>query len=178
MNLKTATILIISFPLLSAFPDSLRGQNLNETVDYINDLLKLHTWNMHVSSEYDDGGRGYDQITVDSHGKIQEQRYVEDGQTGKISKGQVGYAYLNTLLMGNKKEFSGPPTQYKLYLVCSYPPGCVTYQFNDEGSSTRISLDFEVDDYGVRERLQNALNHLLDLAKNNKDFYKKDPFSN
>jgi hypothetical protein len=154
------------------------GQDLFETVDYINNLLKLHTHNLHIP-ELENGTHGFDKISVDSHGKIQIQRYIEDEKTGAImSKGQTAYAYLKSLELGSKKDISSPPPEYKLSLLCHSQQNCVTYQFGSEGSRVQSELWFSVDNIDVRERLKNALQHLLELSKANNDFYEKDPFAN
>lgn len=176
VNFKISAMRYLFFILLLANFNG-NAQELNETVDYINNLLKLHTHNLHIP-ELENGSRGFDKITIDAHGRINVQRYVEDEKTGTIlSKGQTGYAYLKFLELGTKKDLNGPPTEYKLGLQCHSLGNCVTYQFNNEGSRTQSELWFSVDNYDIRERLQKALLHLLELAKTNKDFYEKDPFT-
>jgi hypothetical protein len=154
------------------------GQNLSETVEYINDLLKLHTYNLDFP-EIKTSGHAYDCITIDEHGKIEVRRYIEDESTGKIlTKGQTGYAYLKALEMGTIENHGGGniATEFRLKLSCKSQGNCATYQFNSEGSSLRSYLSFQVDNDDVRERLKNALLHLLELARNIKEFYEKDPF--
>jgi hypothetical protein len=161
------------------YPKNLLAQNLDETIEYINDLLKIHTYNLYIP-ELDDGGRPYDVISVDSHGKLNVQRYVEFQKKGILEKGGLVYAYLKSLGMGAKKDYDHNPPQYDLYLVCLIGYPCVTVQGDskDMGSITRNDFLFSVDNSDVRERLKNALSHLLELAKNNAAFYDKDPFSN
>ena len=67
------------------------SQDLNETIDYINDVFKVsRSWVVSFSGagrapNYSENpAYGIDKISVDSHGKIQFQRYLIDAITEKV----------------------------------------------------------------------------------------------
>jgi hypothetical protein len=146
------------------------SQNLNETISYINTLLKASTYNLVVPefpSKYD---YIYDAIHVDEHGKIEGVRFLIEKQSGKETNGVMFYAYLKSLQIGHKKDYSD---YYSMSLDCAGFQLC----FGGIGVD-RTDVTFQVTTASNRDKLYNAFSHLLDLAKNNKDFYEKDPFGN
>jgi len=146
------------------------SQNINETVSYINTLFKASTYNPsypNLPSAYDNV---FDTISVDEHGKLACVRFLSDKETGKSSYVFRFYAYLKSLQIGYKKD-------YKDYYVMTLD--CTGYQLCFGGISVeRTDVYFSISTSSNRDKLFNAFSHLIDLAKNNKEFYEKDPFGN
>lgn len=155
------------------------AQDLNETVDYINNILRNnHSWIGGTGGII--GGQGptylYDKIFIDTHGKMDLRTYDVDSITDKIiTTGPACYAYLKSLVVQKGLDWIKDNVSiYRLVLVCSTSSGeCIIC-----ASGTANQTVFFINNYDARERLQKAFFHLLELAKNDKNFYEKDPFSN
>src|SRR5258708_28429839 len=88
-----------------------KAQDLNETIDYINNILKVnHTWLFSSSGTGTPENRGenpsfyFDKIYVDNHGKIDIRNYHTDATTEKVLEDQhVCYGYLKSLIVWHWK---------------------------------------------------------------------------
>lgn len=150
--------------------NKLKAQNLNETISYINTLLKASTYNFKFPNSPSEYENIYDTISVDEHGKIQCIRFLSESKTGKASSAYRFYAYLKALQIGNKKDYTN---YYVMTLICTASKLC----FGGIGVE-RADVYFSISTASNRDKLHNAFSHLLDLAKDNKAFYEKDPFEN
>jgi len=116
-------------------------------------------------------------ISIDSHGKIEIRIYQIDSITEKIlGSGPPCYGYLKSLNVEKGDDYFSNSIDRSLYRVIlnSQPSSGGSFICQD-GRTDRLSFLINNDD--ARERLLNAFSHLLKLAKNNKEFYYKDPFS-
>lgn len=170
--------------ILSLLTIKATAQDLNETIDYINDILKVnHDWlgsttglgppeKLIQNPTYE-----FDKISIDSHGKIDFRVYNVDLITEKIlNTGPVCYGYLKNLNVVKGRDYISNDVGKSLYRVILYSP-------TSSGGSLICPdgildrKEFLINNSDARDRLLNAFSHLFELAKNSKDFYFKDPFS-
>ena len=174
-KLIIASVLFISF---SIFYKSLSAQNMNETIDYINNILKVNSALFKVSGVV--GGHGpiesYDKISVDAHGKIEINTYeVDKNADSIINKDKSCYGYLRSLLVQKGVDVIDPKfSTCRLILYCSdLNSRCMICQ---TGASSKVY--FLINDKDARDRLLNAFSHLIRLARENPRYYDHDPFGN
>lgn len=156
--------------ILLLLSQKIMSQNIKETVSYINTLLKASTYlpkDKDLRAGYD---RVYDTIRIDEHGKLECVRFLHEEKTGITSEHFRFYTYLKSLQIGHKKDYSD---YYAMTIECSGYQLC----FGGIGVE-RTDVSFLISTSSNRDKLYNAFSHLIDSAKNNKDFYEKDPFGN
>ena len=160
-------IFIIFFIIIS---NKLVAQDINETIAYINTLLKASTYMFKIPGEPPLYENLYDKITVGEHGKLECNRFLTEVKTLKTITVFHFYAYLKSLQIGEKKDYSDN-------FVTTL--GCTGSQLCFGGISVdRSFVNFSISTASNRDKLHNAFSHLIDLAKQNKDYYEKDPFGN
>src|SRR5450432_370634 len=154
------------FIFVSLIPFHLIAQSVNETVDTINDLLKKNCYNASKNIFPDPY---YFQIEVDSNGLIASYVYEKNLKEQKIVKIPDCHGYLKSL---DAVIVSYQDTgYYRLHLVCPKGNKCL---FNGHGNiipSDPIGMGFAVTNLETQSKIENALMHLLVLAKNNAAFY-------
>ena len=169
------TLIALGISMLTAI--NVYCQGIRETVTYINNILRLHT---HTMVEVDVENDYYDEILVTDHGQIKSSRLTYNKATNRVvNDGQVGYGYLKSLELAeiNRLSFRNIGDIYILSLKCiNKSPYCITFSFGDGSSRISEEMNFYINDFYVAKRLEKALLHLLDLARNSKGFYEKDPF--
>lgn len=80
------------------------------------------------------------------------------------------FVYLKTISVGEKKD-------YKIYYI--FKLNCNNNDYCFGGLSVeRNDIFFDINTLSNRDKMFNAFEHLVKLAKSNKDFYEKDPFGN
>ena len=147
-------------------PFHLIGQTINETVDVINNLLKINSAHTakHIFPDF-----LYSQIEVDSNGLIASYIYEKNSEEKKIVKIPNCHGYLKSL---DAVIVSYSDTGvYRLNLVCPKGNKCL---FNGHGNiiaTDPIGMGFSVTNLEAQSKIENALMHLLVLAKNNSAFY-------
>lgn len=153
------------------------GQGIQETVTYINNILRLHT---HTMVEIDVENDYFDEIVVSDRGQIKSSRLTYNKNANRVVDiGQVGYGYLKSLELAETKKlsFQNMGEIYIISLKCkSGFPYCITFSFNDGSSRIAEEMNFYINDFYVAKRLEKALLHLSDLANNYEEFYERDPF--
>jgi|GEM_PF-3790681 hypothetical protein len=154
------------FIFVSSIPFHLLGQSVNETVETINNLLKMYSNHSakHIFPDF-----LYSQIEVDSNGLIASYIYEKNPKENKIVKIPNCHGYLKSL-DGIIVSYQDTGI-YKLNLVCPKGNKCL---FNGHGNiipSDPIGMGFAVTNLETQSKIENALMHLLVLAKNNAAFY-------
>ncbi len=95
------------YVLVSVNPFHVNAQSVNETINYLNGLLKTNSYNL--PKNINGQNSSVSQIAVDSNGKIEFQEYYMDRKNMKPYKGMVGYAYLKSLVLVSKTDVDHRP---------------------------------------------------------------------
>lgn len=157
-----------------------KAQTLEETIVYINELLKQHGYRMPLPQivggnhkpEYD----AYDQIEVSDDGKFIKKRTLYCYETKEKKTSSSVTCYLKQIMYHGTKDFD---SYYSVSLKTKGLFDFFLVTSHDDGSTIgRSDTFFLVNSYLVAQRLTNALKHLIELGEKNPNFLEKDPFDN
>jgi hypothetical protein len=165
-------IYVFAFILFSLNPLHLKAQSISETVNYINNFLKTYNYNMPKSIIPD---AYYGHIEVDSNGLIAKYVYEHNSKEGKLVKIPDCHGYLksfDTVVVSSKDSGA-----YFVSLVCPEGNKCLFKGHGNIIPADSTGMGFLITNLEVRNKIEQALKHLLVLAKNNSTFYSKDPIN-
>lgn len=160
----------ILFIMLLVYSNSAKTQNFDETISYINTLLKASTFNLKIEGVNNPYENVYDSVCVDKNGKLECYRFLLDSKTKQVEKKMRFFVYLKSIIPGDKKDYT---INYIFKLKCIRGDYCFGGL-----SVERDDIFFDINTSSNRDKLFNAFTNLITLAKANKDFYEKDPFGN
>jgi len=167
---------VIIISILVLFYNSLKAQSLNETIDYINDILKssyhVAYWeNQEMEKQY------FYSISVDKNGMMTCKQFEKNSINKEIKEDRIYFkVYLKTIHTGKRNNYPNKDFHFSYYvnqLVCNGLDYCFIGLGVDRGD-----IYFMIESETDRDKLDNAFKHLIEFANNNKDYKEKDPFSN
>lgn len=146
-----------------------KGQNLKETVDFINDAILESTKSVYHLIEYD-------QIKVNEKGKIIEDTYMT---VPNLSIMESRASYLKNLKYSETIFFSEPDGthHYVIVLKCIDDSNCIQRQIRTQDEVKPVDkIAITVYNREQSEKIKIAIIHLLLIAKTNNNFLTKDIF--
>lgn len=179
--MKTKGILLLALCcVLFCHINTAKAQTFEETIVYINELLKQHGYRIPLPQivgenhkpEYD----AYDQIEVSDDGKFIMKRTLDYYETKEKKISSSVTCYLKQVMYQGTKDFD---SYYSVSLKTKVMSDFFLVTSHDDGSTIgRSDAFFLVNSYLVAQRLTNALKHLIELGEKKPNFLEKDPFDN
>lgn len=160
-------IKIIAFLLI---PFCSISQNFAENVNYMNGILKLHSYNFDSPPSYI--YHHYDQIVVDKTGKLTLVNYRENKKTlAYFDKIIRGYLYLKALSLGENKDLE--TGKYSVIANCLNGKDCVIYPETELVMAYKEkAIEFLFDNKDARDKFRVAFSRMLEDARAKSEFQK------
>ncbi|HEV7423572.1 MAG TPA: hypothetical protein VGO21_00080, partial [Candidatus Paceibacterota bacterium] len=135
---------------------------------YMNDILKLHTYNVESPPSYI--YRHYTQIVVDKTGKLKLVGYRENKKTQVyFDKAINNYSYLKALSLGENKDLE--IGKYAVIANCLSGKDCIIYPETALVTAYKENaIQFLFDDKDARDKFREAFSRLLDDARSKTEF--------
>lgn len=150
--------------------NNVKSQTIDETVIYINSLLKSSTYTAKfegVTYKYENV---YDSLSLDKKGRLDCFRILKVSNSDIAEKKLRFYVYLKAIAVNYKSDYSN---YYIMNLKCTQASNCFGGL-----SVERDNISFSINTATNRDKLYNAFSHLLKISLANIEYYEKDPFSN
>src|SRR5450755_140976 len=130
------------------------SQNFTEIVNYINGILKTHTYNVESPPSY--LYHHYRQILIDKTGKLTLLDYRENRKTHVyFDKSILSYSYLKALRIGDSKDL--PESEFSVFVNCESGKACVIEPETPIlNASKENSINFRFDDSDARDNFKKA----------------------
>ncbi len=154
------------------------SQNINETLDYINERLEKYDWltNFKINANIDNAKneKGFVRLSVSEKGKLSLTYYRQF--LGEYKIGFIDEVYLkeldNTVVIEHTENKKTNSHLCVIKIYCK-KGACV---FSSYDNNYKEYCHVSVSNKEIGNNLKNAIEHLIKLGYNNENFYDKDPF--
>ncbi|WP_185218658.1 hypothetical protein [Sphingobacterium mizutaii] len=157
---KYLCVILVNIACLSVA----KSQSIDQTLRHINNHIKSHCW---IDEELDE--KGYEILSLNEDGLLTVQRVIADINTDKVlRKGQSFKAYIRNLQLGETER-----NEYFVTVKLVSTHGNlkdITYLPSSSESRYSSHMSILLNGMLAAQELGKALNHLLKISKENKNF--------